>query len=250
MLQDYPFVLSIAGFDPSAGAGILADIKTFEQLQTYGLGALSCHTLQTEASFSSLEWQPTTSILRTLTALLKQYPVKGIKLGAIQDTAQLMAIIEEARKHRPALFICWDPILRTSTGVNFFTGPMPSEAQLGLLDLITPNYQEIADFRFAQETVDDCCIRISKACAVFLKGGHHPSKLGLDRLYHAGSIQDFWPQGLAKATEKHGSGCVLSSAIVAASAKDYPLAEACKAAKDYTAKFLSSNPSLLGNHHV
>ncbi len=250
MLQDYPFVLSIAGFDPSAGAGILADIKTFEQLQTYGLAALSCHTLQTETSFSSLEWLPTSSLESTVATLCQQYPLKAIKIGAIRDSTQLMRIVTTARSYRPELFICWDPILRSSTGIDFFKGALPSIAELSLIDLITPNYLEIAAFRLPQEAVAECCKRISSSCAVFLKGGHHPNNLGLDQLFTADHVREYLPEAFNKATEKHGSGCVLSSAISAFIAKDYPLAEACKVAKDYTAKFLSSNPSLLGNHHV
>lgn len=250
MLQHHPFVLAIGGFDPSAGAGIFADIKTIEQVGAYGVGSISCTTLQTEQHFYQLDWLPQAEVLKQVELLAREYPIQALKIGVLQHLEQLTALVAAARQYRPSLFVCWDPVLRASTGMDFFAQEKPNLAQLEAIDLITPNYQEIDFFRLAEESVADCCLRLSQHCAVLLKGGHHPSQPGVDSLYEQGSVQLLPPDGQLKIYDKHGSGCVLASAIAAYKARGFTLYEACLAAKKYTAQFLASNPTLLGYHHV
>lgn len=250
MLQNHPFVLTIAGFDPSAGAGMLADIKTFEQLGSYGLGALSCLTLQTEYHFYQLDWIPEYQLLENVELLCAQYPIEALKIGVLKDISQLAALVKIARSYREHLFICWDPVLRSTTGQDFFAGERPTAEQLACIDLITPNYQEIDFFRATNESVEACCIRLSYTCAVLLKGGHNPNQPGFDSLYQRGEVRLLTPDANIAIQDKHGSGCVLSSAICAYKSRGHTLFSACKAAKQYTAQFLASNPTLLGYHHV
>jgi len=250
MLRNHPFVLTIAGFDPSAGAGILADIKTLEQLGSYGLGALTCLTRQTEHQFYQLDWLPVADVLENVRLLCTEYPVEALKISVVKDLEQVTKLIQLARHHREKLFICWDPVLRSTTGHDFFADAKPSREQLQTFDLMTPNYQEIDFFRASNESVEACCIRLSYSCAILLKGGHHPNQPGYDSLYENGEVRLLPPDPSVDISAKHGSGCVLSSAICAYKAKGYTLFAACKAAKQYTAQFLASSPNLLGYHHV
>ncbi len=80
MSENRPFVLTIAGFDPSAGAGILADIKTFEQLKTYGIAIPTAYTIQTENQFVEMEWVTIEKVLFQIELFLKAYKIKAIKI--------------------------------------------------------------------------------------------------------------------------------------------------------------------------
>ncbi|NJO87932.1 MAG: hypothetical protein HC831_02450 [Chloroflexia bacterium] len=92
MRNERPYCLSIAGFDPCAGAGVLADVKTVEQLEIYGLGVVSALTYQNENNFEGLEWMQFFDIKKQLLPLLK-YPVKAIKIGLIKDFALLEELL-------------------------------------------------------------------------------------------------------------------------------------------------------------
>ena len=78
-----PYCLTIAGFDPSGGAGILADCKTFEQNKTQGLAVITANTLQTEDSFKRVDWMTDEIILEQLNLLLDRYKIRFIKIGLI-----------------------------------------------------------------------------------------------------------------------------------------------------------------------
>ena len=85
MESNRPVVMSIAGFDPCGGAGILADIKTFEQHKVYGLGVNTSQTLQTENDFISIRWETENDILNALEKLLTHYDVKAVKIGIVEN---------------------------------------------------------------------------------------------------------------------------------------------------------------------
>src|SRR5665213_2385245 len=88
-----PYALSVAGFDPSGGAGILADIKTFEQHKIYGLGICTSLTHQTENKFFSVGWRSHDHIKNELVSFLNHYPIKAIKFGLIQSFTELNDLV-------------------------------------------------------------------------------------------------------------------------------------------------------------
>ena len=89
-----PTVMSIAGFDPSGGAGILADVKTFEQHKVHGIGVCTAQTLQTEHRFVSIRWEPEQRILETTRHLLSAYAVRTVKIGIVQNVVMLSRIVD------------------------------------------------------------------------------------------------------------------------------------------------------------
>ena len=117
------------------------------------------------------------------------------------------------------------------------------------IDLITPNYNEILQFSAAEKKPDLIAHELSKQCAVLLKGGHNPLAIGVDCLYVGKEIFPLAPNNTL-VFEKHGSGCVLSSAITANLAMGLDLKTACVNAKIYIETYLVSNPTKLGYHHV
>src|SRR4051812_45062344 len=94
MHHQRPYALSIAGFDPSAGAGLLADTKTFEANAVYGLGAVSALTWQNDIAFERLEWTTPEKILQQLLILKARFPLQYVKIGLVEDFTVLQVIIE------------------------------------------------------------------------------------------------------------------------------------------------------------
>jgi hydroxymethylpyrimidine/phosphomethylpyrimidine kinase len=228
------YALSIAGFDPSGGAGLLADIKTFEALGVYGLGVCSALTVQTDKEFLSVTWQTADQIIAQLKPLLERFPISYCKIGIVQDVHTLTAIITLLRAYDVRIVL--DPVLKASAGYTFHTAPAWGNA-LKDIYLLTPNYEE-------------ALLLGEVPCAMLLKGGHRPDKRGWDTLHLDGATHEIPPQTIGEISPKHGSGCVLSAAITARLAHGDTLLQACTAGKKYTERFLSSHSSLLGFHYT
>lgn len=251
MSTNRPFVLSIAGFDPSAGAGVLADIKTFEQHKVYGFAIITANTIQTKNEFMTIQWTVLDFVLESIETLFKAYEIKAVKIGIVPSLNYLKSIVFLIKRLSPKTKIVWDTVLKSTTEFDFLTIENQNDlvAILNEIDLITPNYNEISKLDSEENSVEIITEKLSKNCAVLLKGGHNPNEIGVDYLY----IQDGFFRLSPKKTkifQKHGSGCVLSAAITANLALDQELLTACKNAKNYTEKFLLSNSSQLGNHYV
>ncbi|WP_158962251.1 hydroxymethylpyrimidine/phosphomethylpyrimidine kinase [Myroides fluvii] len=249
MLQTRPFALSIAGFDPSGGAGILADIKTFESHQVYGLGILSANTIQTEDTFEAIRWEKRHCVLQQLKALLERYKPKVIKIGIVESGEELLHYLPVIKQYCPRAFIVWDPVLRSSTHFDFTTkiDSQTLESILNQIDLITPNYLEMDQLISTADTPQEKAQSLRSSCAVLLKGGHHPKTKAVDQLFMSDEIHSFYPQCVYPIT-KHGTGCVLSSAIASHIALGDPLYLAVRKAKKYVEKLLESNSTLLAYH--
>lgn len=246
-----PIVLSIAGFDPCAGAGILADIKTFEQHQVYGLGINTAKTLQTEDQFISLKWEQPEIILKALAVMLSSYTVKAVKIGIVEHISVLRSIVDFIHNHDSNIKIVWDPVIKSTTGFNFLDANIQTNELLKVISkmyLITPNYIEILQL-ISTENAKKSAEQIAVHCNVLLKGGHNAEELGTDYLFTHNELILLKPSTI-QVYPKHGSGCVLSSAITANLAIGLNVFDACKQAKLYIEKFLSSNNTLLGYHNV
>jgi len=251
MSTNRAFVLSIAGFDPSAGAGVLADIKTFEQHQVYGLAVCTANTIQTENEFVNIQWIALEFVLQSIETLFGSYNIKAVKIGIVPSLPYLKEIVFLIKKLSPMTKIVWDTVLKSTTEFDFLNIENQNDlvAILKEIELITPNYNEILKLDAQETAVENITEKLSKHCAVLLKGGHNPNEIGTDFLY---SQQHFFrlSPNTTQVFEKHGSGCVLSAAITANIALGQDLLLACKNAKAYTENFLLSTQKLLGNHNV
>jgi len=251
MSTDRPFVLTIAGFDPSAGAGVLADIKTFELHQVYALAINIANTIQTENEFFEIEWTDLGFVLRSIEKLLHNYSIKAVKIGIIPSLEYLKEIVFTIKELSPNTKIVWDTVLKSSTDFDFLNIEN-QETLIQILhkiDLITPNYKEVLQLSSKENNAKTSAIFLSKYCPVLLKGGHNPNEIGVDYLFSKNEIYRLAPKN-TECYEKHGSGCVLSSAITASIALEYNLKTACEKAKIYTENYLLSNPTKLGFHYV
>lgn len=238
--------MSIAGYDPSGGAGLLADIKTFEQLKVQGLGVCTAMTLQTESQCLSLSWLPLEEILSAIDVLMKNYHVEAVKIGVVKDAQFLTQIIEKIKSINLEAKIVWDPVLKSTSEFSFFDLNTISELEnvLQQIDLITPNYNEYMVLQ-----ASNLFKNAKNSCSVLIKGGHREDQIGTDILIESGKEISIYPiDETSVYYPKHGSGCVLSSAIVSHLASGKNVEEACRNGKLYIEKFLISNPTLLGFH--
>lgn len=240
MFTERPYCLSIAGCDPSGGAGLMADIKTFEGLEVYGLGVVSAVTYQNDSTFIGLNWLSEIEIEKQLIPL-KKYPVKYVKIGLVKNVSAFIQTVTIVKELFKDVFIIWDPIIKATAGFKFHENLKNIKQLTPLVDLITPNYNEFSALNLDENNL---------LCSVLLKGGHRLDKKGTDILYHEKQKFEIKGAKFEDHIQKHGTGCVLSSAIAANLALNNSMEEACIKAKKYTEKIMLSNPSNLGYHYA
>lgn len=245
MPDERPLVLSIAGYDPTGGAGVLADIKTLEQFRVQGMAVLTAHTLQTADALMDITWYRLPTVIKAVSTLMSAYAFPVVKIGIVPDSEFLDAILQVVRQYNPEAFIIWDPVIRSSSGFRFFREESLQELSplLDMIQLLTPNYPE---YKLLQHygLFDPA---YEKQGAVLLKGGHRNDRTGTDILMERESCTVFPPWNTAL-HPKHGSGCILSAAIAGRMAWGAPLHDAIRSAKNYVERVLNSNTSLLGYH--
>jgi hydroxymethylpyrimidine/phosphomethylpyrimidine kinase len=249
MSGNRPIVLSIAGFDPTGGAGVLADIKTFEQHKVNGFGINTANTIQTENEFYNIQWTSIDFILESIICLFNTHTIDTVKIGIIPSLSYLKDVITILKKYSPTSKIIWDPILKSSTDFNFLD--TQNKALLNdiikSIYLITPNYIEMLKIFPNYNPISNKSP--TKDSNLLLKGGHNPNEIGVDYLYYKEDVFKLTTKN-GFLYEKHGSGCVLSSSIAANLALGQNLNTACINGKKYTENFLLSNSTKLGFHHV
>jgi len=243
-----PYALTIAGFDPSAGAGVLADIKTLEASGVYGLAACTALTVQNDVRFERVSWVPLASIQDQALLLLVRFPIRVVKIGLIENLPTLLELIRWLKAYNPALQIVWDPVLRATAGYEFHPQPEADllQAICRELALLTPNRPEALGLLLAA-SADEAAATLAAWCPVLLKGGHAEGLRATDVLLAGRQRHEFSGPRLPHGA-KHGSGCVLAAAVLARLALGDDLPAACQAGKAYTTAFLGSNDSLLGYH--
>jgi hydroxymethylpyrimidine/phosphomethylpyrimidine kinase len=247
-LKDRPYILTIAGFDPTNGAGLTADIKTFETLKCYGLSVCTANTIQNDLEFEDCLWVSIQTIFNQISILFKRFKIDYVKIGIVQNWENLLILINKLIELNPKIKIILDPILKSSSDFNFHSDNSEKlDYILSKIYLLTPNYNEI-QLLYPEKNITDTIAYISSRTNLFLKGGHRADHIGQDILYQTNQKPVIINPKSANCSEKHGSGCVLSSAISSYLALGFSLKKACKKGKRYTEKFLSSNNSLLGFH--
>lgn len=240
-----PIVLSIAGYDPSGCAGILADIKTFEQHQVQGIGVISANTFQNQNDFTGVEWISPDSMKMQLDVLLKHFRPAIVKIGLIENLECLNEIITYLIKKIPSVKIIWDPILKASAGFIFHKS-LDKELLKKIVQssyLITPNTDE---FKLLNDSLNNTLLNVGTA--ILLKGGHADGKEAIDILFEDNKQTEFPTVRIDN--EKRGTGCVLSASISAELALGNTLEKTVKKAKNYTLNYIKSNNTKVGYHKL
>ena len=267
--NERPRVLVVAGYDQSGGAGVLADVKTLEAHGVFGYAVCTGFTFQNERVINRVQWFAEKEIFEQIDLCYASAPFGWVKIGIARSPEMIGAIIGHLRQHDPAVRIVLDPVIRASSGRDFWEGTTGGEAGKGgkvktMKDagweafeevagrcyLLTPNWDEIGWIYPGEDIVERCrLLTCSSGCNLYLKGGHHPEHPGRDYLWTDGEVQALDPAVEPAAVHpKHGSGCVLSSSLAANLALGYPLPVAAALSKRYIEQFLTSNKTLLGWH--
>lgn len=244
------YILTIAGLDPSSGAGITADIKTFEAHNLYGLSVCTAITIQNDIEFNNCIWIDENIIIEQIETLFERFKINVVKIGIVQSWETLLRITEVLKSKNPSIKIILDPVLKASAGYNFHTNQNLHvfEKVLTNCNFITPNYNEIKAL-FPSKNIEETIDFITQKTNIYLKGGHRTDKLGWDEIHYNKIVKMNIPPKASSVYQKHGSGCVLSSALASNLANKVVIEDACKNAKYYTEEFLNSNETLLGFHN-
>lgn len=241
-----PFALTIAGFDPCGGAGLLADIKTMESYQVYGQAVCTAVTLQNERQFVEPGWLPWERIEAQLVVLAAARSFSFIKIGLVENAEILGRILQWVRKQWPESFVLWDPIVRASAGFTFHAEAdrVGLTALLRKVNLVTPNLPE-AEFLTGLQGAA-ALEELEKSTDVLLKGGHGDDPdtsldiLALDGVRHEMRGHRF------VGVERHGSGCTMSAALLANLAQGRDVVSAAEIAKQHMHRFFRNGDGRLG----
>lgn len=239
--------MSIAGFDPSCGAGLVADCKTFEALKCQGLSVCTANTIQTDNAFFECIWTDVEIIKKQIKVLFERFKIDVVKIGIIENWETMSQIINLILSINTEAIIVVDPVLSASSSFNFQTDFNKNifDSILEKIYVLTPNYNEIQQL-YPELTIEKTIKHISGKTNLLLKGGHNETEKGKDYLHtQKGEIHPLNPK--YNTYPKHGSGCVLSSALAANISLGFPLLKSTFRAKRFTEKYLGSNKQLLGN---
>ena len=252
-------VLTIAGVDPSGGAGVLADVKVMSALGTFATGVIAALTAQNTKAVTGVMPVPAAFVKEQIDTLFADVRIDAVKIGML-GAQDVMAAVAQALRAHEAPKIVLDTVMVAKSGdrlmpddaVAFF-----KEELLPLADVITPNLPEAsvllgrevratANMHEAARELWDMC---GGKTAVYLKGGHLDGKNACDVLYDGKTFVEFdSPRVQTKNT--HGTGCSLSSALAACLAKTDNLELAAKMAKEYISEAIAASSALdVGSGH-
>jgi hydroxymethylpyrimidine/phosphomethylpyrimidine kinase len=249
MPADRPTLLILSGFDPSGGAGMMADVRTAEVLGVHTIGCVTALTAQSARSFDDHHWVEWPWLEKQLLSVLPGAALDAVKVGMVRDTETLDRLLTLIASQIPSVPVVWDPVLAPSAGGEFHPDNLPGWRELlRRVALFTPNWPEMERLSPGENAMDAAKRAAAESgSAVLLKGGHDPLAHGTDRLFHRNQVQEFKP-GRRDLAPKHGTGCVFSSAAAASLAAGMTVAAACRTAKVFTENFMASSSSLIGFH--
>jgi hydroxymethylpyrimidine/phosphomethylpyrimidine kinase len=244
-----PVALTIAGSDPSGGAGIQADLKTFHQFGVYGEAVITLLTVQNSLGVSRVEVMEPGLVLEQIAAVLSDIPPGAAKTGALGSVEVVRAVARAAADFAFPLVV--DPVMISKHGAPLLPEAATAVIRGELLPratLVTPNVPEAeALTSLTIRTLDDmrraaCAILAMGAKAVLIKGGHLEGD-ATDILFDGSEWRDF-PAPRIPTRHTHGTGCTYSAAITAGLASGLPLADAVARAKRFIHEAIRTNPGL------
>jgi len=248
--NSFPIVLTIAGFDPSCGAGVAADLKTFAAHNCYGVAAVTALTVQSTLGVTAINPTPAAELRAQLEALAEDMPITAVKIGMLGHRGNAVVVAEFLDKYKP-MHIVLDPVMQPSAG-----GPelldaggvkYLGEELMKRVSVVTPNIAEgvalsgleIKDVAGMEAAARKLVERGARA--VVVKGGHMDK--AVDVLFDGVEMLHFGGEHV-KTDHTHGSGCTFASAIAAQLASGRALREAVVLAKAYVTKAIANGFSI------
>jgi hydroxymethylpyrimidine/phosphomethylpyrimidine kinase len=254
-IEKPPVVMTIAGFDPSAGAGVLADIKTIGAFACYGVAAVTSVTFQNTRDVLGARHQSADSVRRQITALFDDFEVAGIKTGML-PTPEIVVEVAAIIKAKSVPIVVVDPVLRATSGFPLVEEGVTEALRSDLFplaSLVTPNIAEaeffsgveIKDFHAAQRAAE--AIMAMGPRAVLITGGDADSDSSTDLLLDERGSCTYGADRI-NSRNTHGTGCTLASALACLLAKDQTLRQAIPIAKRYIVEAMLSGHGLGHGH--
>src|SRR5579884_35025 len=242
-VRPMPLALTIAGFDPSSGAGISADLKVFAAHRVYGMACITALTVQSTLGVRRVEAVAPAVLRETLECLCEDALPDGVKIGMLataENVGEVVAFLASSRMAREKIVL--DPVIRSSSGRELLSPEGISRVHSELLahvGWITPNLDELAVLAqqtrpLRREDVPPVAAELHRAYPhlhILVTGGHLDRPDDFLLLPSEGA---FWFQGeRVETTSTHGTGCALSSALLCALMSGRRPEEAVRHAKNY-----------------
>jgi hydroxymethylpyrimidine/phosphomethylpyrimidine kinase len=241
-----PILLTIAGFDPSCGAGTAADLKTFAAHGCYGVAAITALTVQNTQGVEDVQNTPSAMLRAQLESLAKDSEIAAIKIGMLGNRGNA-AVVAEFLDANKVVHVVHDPVMRSSSGTELLDSGGVKFLIAELLkrcSVITPNVPEaeilsgikikdVADMEAAARKIVEMGAR-----AVIVKGGH--MERAVDVLFDGTEIVQLAVDRV-KEESLHGTGCTFAAAIAAQLASGRALREAAMLAKAYVTKAIEKS---------
>lgn len=251
-------LLSIAGSDPSGGAGIQADLKTFSALGTYGAAVITALTAQNTRGVGAVELPSPAFIARQIDMVFEDLRIDAVKIGMLANAAIIATVADRLRFWQPR-WIVLDPVMVAKDGHPLLdTDAMTTlrDDLLPLASIVTPNLPEAATILGQPVPTDEPAMAetghtlLALGCPyVLLKGGHLGGTTSPDLLVSAAGCRHFTAPRIDTANT-HGTGCTLSSAVAAFLAQRDDVTAAVSAAKEYiTGAIAGADQLSVGSGH-
>ena len=245
--------LTIAGSDSGGGAGIQADLKTFQRFGVFGTSVITAITAQNTLGVQAVHAVPAAIVGAQLTAVLEDLPPTALKTGMLATAGLVDEVAAGIARYDLANYVL-DPVMVASSGDRLLdpeAEQLVLERLVPLAALVTPNLDEasiLAGFPVQDATTMEkagAALLRAGAAAALIKGGHLPGNELVDVLVTPGGVQRFQHHRIAT-TSTHGTGCTLSAAITAGLAVGRSLPDAVATALDFVRRAISSAPGLGG----
>ena len=254
-MKRYITALSIAGSDPSGGAGLQADLKTFSALGVYGATAITAVTVQNTVGVKYVHALPPQVVYDQIVTVMEDIMPDAVKIGMVNDAETLDAIVRALTLHRPR-FLVVDPVMVATSGCALMKADalqVMEERLLPMADIVTPNLPEAWTLAGTDSSVDEAAQAILRlgVKALLIKGGHAEGTTKTDYLYVSdddGVKRTEFSSATVDTFNTHGTGCTLSSAIAAMLARGHGMEEAVRQAKMYLTEALKAGADVVVGH--
>lgn len=257
-----PNTLSIAGVDPSGGAGVLADIKAMSAVGAYGTGVVTALTAQNTQGVMGIYPIDLSFIKQQIDVLFEDVRIDAVKIGMLGQEAVITTVVDCLSRWQPPHLVV-DPVMVAKSGDHLLEKAATAamrEAMLPLATVITPNLPEagvLLDMRPAETLKEMYGVaeKLRRLMAdkedrwVFLKGGHLPGSDCTDLFYNGDQMVEM-PAHRIQTKNTHGTGCTLSAALAGLLPQTDNAIQAAKIAKEYLYKAIARSGDLsVGSGH-
>jgi len=263
MAQSPPVVLTIAGFDPSSGAGVTADVKTIAAHGCYGVGCITALTVQSTAGVRRVEAVSPEVVAETLKELSADVEISAVRIGML-GSGKVARVVSDFLDESGLRNVVLDPIIKSSSGYDLIDAAglrLLIERLLPLATVITPNVDEAAALTgFAVTNLEQMRVAAARlhemgAAGVVITGGHLEKAIELlSFTSRHGTEQEVFKSNRQLSKSTHGTGCAFAASMACHLARGRGLPEAVLLSKTYVAAAIANaHPLGRGNgpvHHL